>query len=133
MKKCLLFAILAVCALGLRAEFNRLVFYTLDGEEQSVGLTGLNITFVNGELVATSEEASATVPLASLASMEFANGEIDGIKAASTAELAVTVYSADGICQGAFASKDAARETLPSGLYIIKSHNGLTSKMLINK
>lgn len=132
MKKFLLLAILAASVLSVRAEFNKLVFRTLDGEEQSVDLTGLNITFTDGQLLAVSQEASVTISVASLASMEFADGDIDGIQAAE-ADATVTAYSTDGICYGAFESKSAASEALPVGLYIIKSASGLTSKLLIKR
>lgn len=132
MKKYLLLAILATCALGARAEFNRLVFHTLTGEEQSVGLTDLNITFADGQLLATADGESVAIDLASLSSMEFAYVEPTGISDAAI-EGAVTAYSADGISYGTFASKDAASQALPGGLYIIKSETGLTSKLLINR
>lgn len=132
MKKYLLLAILAACALGARAEFNRLVFHTLTGEEQSVGLTDLNITFADGQLLATADGESVAIDLASLSSMEFAYVEPSGIADAAI-EGAVTAYSADDISYGTFASKDAASQALPAGLYIIKSETGLTSKLLINR
>lgn len=132
MKKYLLLAILAACALGARAEFNRLVFHTLTGDEQSVGLTGLNITFADGQLMATADGESLAIDLVSLESMEFAYVEPSGI-AEAPVDGVVTAYSADGISYGSFASKDAASQTLPSGLYIIKSETGLTYKLLINR
>lgn len=119
-------------AFGMHAEFNRLVFRTLTGGEQSVGLTDLKITFADGQLLATADGESVAIDLNSLSSMEFAYVEPTGI--ANTAiEGAVTAYSADGINYGAFESKDAAAAALPNGLYIIKSETGLTSKLLINR
>lgn len=132
MKKLLLLAALAVCATVAHADFNRLVFRTLTGGEQSVGLTDLNITFADGQLMANAEGESVAIDLASLASMEFAYVEPSGI-ADVAIEDAVTAYSADGISYGTFASKDAASQALPGGLYIIKSETGLTSKLLINR
>lgn len=134
MRKYLLLAILAMTAIGVHAEYNRLVFRTISGEELSVGVTGLNITFTNGELLATSESASVKIPLTSLKSMAFDNGDVSGVQAIPTpVESAVTVYSTDGICQGTFETKAAATDALPNGLYIIETENGNVTKMLINK
>lgn len=132
MKKHLLVAILAVSALCMRAEFNRLVFHTSTGEEQSVGLTDLNITFADGQLLATADGESVAIDLNSLSSMEFAYVESTGITDAAI-EGAVTAYSAEGISFGKFESKEAACKALPGGLYIIKSETGVTSKLLINR
>lgn len=132
MKKLLLLAVLAAFAMAARADFDRLVFRTVAGEEMYVGLTDLSITFADGNMHATSAEASVTAPVASLASMEFGNGAVDGIKDAA-AETGVTVYTADGICRGSYTSAEAARQALPAGMYIIKSDHGPAAKMLINK
>lgn len=132
MKKYLLFAILAASAFSMRAEFNKLVFHTLTGGEQSVGLNGLNITFANGQLLATADGESVAIDLTEMESMEFAYVDPSGIADAAI-EGAFTAYSAEGISFGKFESKQAAAQALPSGLYIVKSESGITSKLLINR
>lgn len=134
MKKYLLSAILAISALCGHAEFNRIVFRTLDGGEQSVGITDLNISFSNGEMIATSTGESVKMELTELKSMAFYNassgiGQITGM----TGEGKVEIYSPVGIRIGNFDSEAAAMNSLPGGVYIVKFENGLTSKMLINR
>lgn len=133
MKKCLLSAILAVGALGLHAEYNRLVFTTTDGNVKSVGLTNLNVKFSDGDMIASSAGESVKIDLASLKSMEFGNGEASIVAVPNTRRTPVAVYSVDGICVGKFDSEAEAMNLLPAGLYITKDENGLTSKMLITR
>lgn len=127
--------LLLVIAAGARAEYNRMVFRTAEGEPQWVGLENLNITFVDGNMVATSEDRSVVIPLASLVSMEFGSGE-SGVGAIPAGELSagsVTVYTADGIQAGSYDSAAAACAALQSGVYIFKAGNGQTSKIMINR
>ena len=64
-----------LCALymGARAaDYNYLVFTLNDGSEQAIVATDLNITFTDGNLVATTgNETLATIPLATLQKMQF--------------------------------------------------------------
>ena len=73
MKKLLILTMLAALTTGARAaEYNYLVFTLSDGSEQAIVATGLNITFTDGNLVATTgNETLATIPLASLLKMQF--------------------------------------------------------------
>lgn len=136
MKKPLLCAILALSALAGRAEYNRLVFHTLDGNVQAVGLTELNITFADGEMIATSKGESVRVNVASLDFMEFADdgtGAIDAVSAAERLAGAVTVYTADGQLHGRFPSVTEACAALPGGIYLFQTERGTTSKIMITR
>lgn len=133
MKKYLFCGVMAVASMGVRAEYTSLVFHTQDGDTQSVGLSGLNITFKNGEMMATdSNMASVSIPVTSLKSMEFSNDQ-SGITAIEAVDIdgQVAVYSVDGVQRGVYESVEAACVSLPAGIYIVKSENGLTSKMMI--
>lgn len=132
MKKYLLPAILAVISLGVHAEYNRLVFRTVDGEEQSVSLTDLNITYTKSEMIATSGNESVKIPLTSLKSMEFSDSNSVGSVMGNDAS-EVDVYSVNGISLGNYDSKADALNALPAGVYILKSKNGVTSKVSISK
>lgn len=126
---------MVITALAANAEFNRLVFRTLEGDEQSVGLSDLNISFTNGEMVAISEGESVKISLASLKSMEFCNNHagIINIFADKEFEGKVLVYNADGQFYGFYESVKSACAKLPSGIYIFKAENGLTSKIMIKR
>lgn len=132
MKKYLLSAILAVISIGVYAEYNRLVFSTINGEEQSIGVKDLNITYLNGEMIATSGSELVKIPLISLKSMEFS--DINSVGSVSFSDNSnVTIYSVNGICLGTFESHSNALNGLPFGIYILKSKNGETSKVSISK
>lgn len=132
MKKILLSAILAVISFGVHAEYTRLVFRTISGEEQSVGVKDLNITYVNGEMIASSGSELVKIPLTSLKSMEFSDASSVGV-VSSVDNSEVTAYSVNGVCLGTFASQTDALNGLPYGIYILKSKNGVTSKVSISK
>lgn len=135
MKKYLFLLCMIIIAFAVHAEYNRLVFRTLDGNEQSVGLTDLNISFVNGEMIAISEGESVKISLASLKSMEFSNAHssIKDILADKESGGKVSVYNTDGQLFGIYESVKSACAKLPSGIYIIKAESGLTSKIMINR
>lgn len=132
MKKYFLLMILAAISIGVHAEYNRLVFRTVDGEEQSVSLTDLNITYTKSEMIATSGNESVKIPLNSLKSMEFSDSSSVGSVMGNDVN-EVNVYSVNGICLGNYDSKADALNALPAGVYILKSKNGVTSKVSISK
>ena len=132
MKKYLLSAILAAISIGVHAEYNRLIFTTLNGEAQSIGVKDLNITYMDGEMIATSGSELVKIPLTSLKSMEFS--DINSVGSMSVADNSnVTIYSVNGVCLGTFETHSDALNGLPSGIYILKSKNGVTSKVSISK
>ena len=104
--------------MGARAaDYNYLVFTLNDGSEQAIVATGLNITFTDGNLVATSaNETLATIPLITLQKMQFSESNTTGISNLST-------VSQDDIkaiydLQGRMMPLDTQ---LPKGTYIIKT------------
>lgn len=133
MKKYLLSVLTVATAIAVNAEYKRLVFSSSDGTEQSIGLTNLNITFADGEMVATSEGEMVKMPLASMQSMEFSNEVVSNIPSISMAEERVTVYDTLGRRVGSYESSAAASAALPSGVYVFKTENGITYKKMINR
>lgn len=133
MKKYLLLAILAVISVGVHAEHDRLVFRTLSGDEQSVGVEDLDIIFADGDLIATSGSEIVKIPLMSLKSMEFSDTNSSVSTVSSDDGTEVYVYSVDGVSVGVYGSKYDALNDLPVGIYVLKSKNGVTSKVLISK
>ena len=104
--------------MGARAaDFNYLVFTLNDGSEQAIVATGLNITFTDGNLVATSaNETLATIPLITLQKMQFSESNTTGISNLSTVSLddIKAIYD----LQGRMMPLDTQ---LPKGTYIIKT------------
>lgn len=131
MKKTIILTLLCiVSSMSMRAaDYQYLVFTMNNGSTLAVTATDLTISFANDNLIATSgNETLATLPLATLASMEFSND--NGITA-------INVVSADGAIldvnsiitdsntaiydmQGRMMPQGSA---LPKGTYIVKNNN----------
>ncbi len=134
MKKYLLLAASVITAIGVHAEFSRLVFRTIDGNTQSVGLTDLNITFSEGEMIATGDGESVKISLNSLSSMEFDNNQasVNEILGKGDVTGRVSIFTTDGKHIGDYDSMAAACSSLTGGIYLLKTENGFTSKVKIN-
>jgi len=127
MKRIMVLTMLWTLFMGARAsDFNYLVFTLNDGSEQAIVATGLNITFTDGNLVATTaNETLATIPLITLQKMRFSESSTTGISTLST-------FSEDDIkaiydLQGRMMPLDSQ---LPKGTYIIKT-SGRTIKVFV--
>jgi hypothetical protein len=118
MKKTIILILLSVITLVTRAvDYNYLVFTLNDGSEQAIVATDLNITFTDGNLVATTgNETLASIPLASLQKMHFSESNTTGISG-------LPLDSQDDIkaiydLQGRMMPLDTQ---LPKGTYILKT------------
>lgn len=111
--------------------YQYLVFTMTDGTATAVTASNLNISFSDDNLIATSgEETLATLPLASLAKMEFSTEAPTptGIQNISVDKLitddSVTIYDING--------RQMPRNTqLTKGVYIVKTATGKTIKTYI--
>ena len=131
MKKTIILTLLCiVSSMSMRAaDYQYLVFTMNNGSTLAVTATDLTISFANDNLIATSgNEKLATLPLVTLASMEFSNDK---------GTTAINVVSADGAVldvnsiitdantaiydmQGRMMPQGSA---LPKGTYIVKNNN----------
>lgn len=118
MKKTMILSLLCTLFMGAQAaDYNYLVFTLNDGSEQAIVASNLNITFTDGNLVATTaNETLATIPLASLQKMQFSESNATGISA-------LPLDSNDDIkaiydLQGRMMPLDTQ---LPKGTYILKT------------
>lgn len=131
MKKTIILTLLCiVSSMSMRAaDYQYLVFTMNNGSTLAVTATDLTISFANDNLIATSgNETLATLPLVTLASMEFSNDK---------GTTAINVVSADGAVldvnsiitdantaiydmQGRMMPQGSA---LPKGTYIVKNNN----------
>ena len=122
MKKTIILTLLCVFAMTtMAADYTYLVFTLSDGSTKAVTASNLNISFTADNLVATNgSETLATLPLASLSSMEFSNDGTTGISQISADQLITdantVIYDINGrqMPQGA---------SLPKGIYILKNNN----------
>lgn len=132
MKKALLSCVVGAMAVPAAfGEYTAMTFKSADGTTHSIGSTGLKIEFVDGSLVATNGTETLTLPLTSLATMEF-TGENSGINdISSDLEGELTLYTTAGIGCGTFKSLDAAKSSLPQGIYIAKSTSGKITKIIL--
>ena len=131
MKKTIILTLLCiVSSMSMRAaDYQYLVFTMNNGSTLAVTATDLTISFANDNLIATSaNETLATLPLATLTSMEFSN---------DNATTAINAASADGAVlninsiitdantaiydmQGRMMPQGSA---LPKGTYVVKNNN----------
>lgn len=128
MKKSLILTLLAILTtVGMRAaDYQYLVFTLSDGTTQAIAATNLNISFADGNLVATNgTETLATLPLTTLTQMEFSNDGTTGITATNFTNFTDSAnewYDLNG------RKLDAAPST--RGVYILKN-NSKTIKVSI--
>jgi hypothetical protein len=132
-KKTFFLGILSVVALSLRAaDYPSLVFTLTDGTTRSITSAGLNLTFSDGNLTATSGSTTITIPLASLTKMEFSTESttaVEDINADVTLDDHTEVYDLNGrlLANGQWSTVNGR---LKPGVYMIKS-NGKTTKVQV--
>ena len=110
--------LLSVITMATRAaDYNYLVFTLNDGSEQVIVATNLNITFTDGNLVATTaNETLATIPLATLQKMQFSESnttDISGLQLESQDDIKA-IYDLQGRTM-------PLNTQLPKGTYIVKT------------
>jgi len=103
-------------------DYPYMIFQTSDGNETTMQTESLSFTISDGKLVATNTSGSVTFDLSSLTSMQFSkSGEVTAIDKVSSEKTPVEVFSVAGVSVGKFDCVDDARQSLPSGMYIVKS------------
>ena len=118
MKRLTILTLLSVITMATRAaDYNYLVFTLNDGSEQVIVATNLNITFTDGNLVATTaNETLATIPLATLQKMQFSESnttDISGLQLESQDDIQA-IYDLQGRTM-------PLNTQLPKGTYIVKT------------
>lgn len=133
MKKLLLASAIAVMSFAAHADGSLMVFRTIDGATHSIAAADLDITFADGNMTAANSIQTLTLPLASLATMEFSNLStvISDLSAAPEGKVSVT--SVGGAACGSFPSVRQAASSLAEGIYIVKYEKGETIKIIVRK
>lgn len=130
MMRILLMALwMMLSSLSVNAEdFTYLTFQTKDGTEYSLAVSGLSITFIDGNMVASD---GTTLPLSNLNKMYFTStSDIAKLKREGTAGT-VLVFNGAGIQIGTYSTLSEALSVLGKGLYVIKKSNGETDKVTV--
>lgn len=133
MRKFLLSIVALAASLAASANYNSLEFKFTDGSSQVVDADGLVINVEGDYLNVTNlKGVSLSLAAASLESMQFTDTEA-GVSSIIAGNSAVEVFNLQGVSFGKFDSLEEARNNLNSGTYVMKSENGESVKILINK
>lgn len=107
-------------------DYNYLTLENADGNAVSLSVSGLTLTFSNGNLVAND---GTVLPLSSLTKMYFT--ETSGISTISTmGDGPSGIYTLSGVLVSTH-SLDASISSLPKGIYIVKQASGHTKKIQV--
>ena len=118
--------ITSLVSVASATDYNYLTLENTDGNMVSLPISGLILTFNNGNLVAND---GTVLPLSSLLKMYFT--ETSGISFISTtADSPSGIYTLSGILVSSL-SLDASLPSLPKGIYIVKQPSGITQKIYI--
>lgn len=126
MKKFMLLICACVSGVMVHADsYPYLTFQNADGTMTSVGVESLMMTISDGKLIVTNANESKELSLADLSSMYFSMNDATGISDAkmSDANKEVEAFSLQGVSVGKFTSIQSLKESLSSGVYIVKSDN----------
>lgn len=111
-----------------------LVMKTGEGTTMSLAVEDLEMKVVDGQLVATNAEGTATFTLKDLSSMYFSLTKTDLVDDAIGSVLSETgeveVFKLSGMRVGSFANRSEAQKRLLRGVYIVKQ-NGRISKVTV--
>ncbi len=113
-------------------DYGFFIFQKTDGTLVSLASESLSMIFSDGKLVVTNGTESCTLSLSELSKMFFSAADATGIDSAQTTDgdSRLEIFSVQGISLGSFGSLDAARKSLLSGAYIVKT-NGKTFKIAV--
>lgn len=108
------------------ASYRWLNFSMTDGSLLSVAAENLNMNYVDGSLLLSSETVNEKLVVSSLASMYFSDDKTSVDELLPAEKEISEVYSPNGMKLGQFRDKDEARAKLPSGIYIIRQGSQTT-------
>ena len=132
-KRFLLLLLMALPLVSAQADgFQFLAFQTQNGAVQTLPVTGLRITFSNGQLVATDGTSALTLPLSELSKMFFSESEVTAIESIAVSEgrNEGAVYNLQGVRVGSIRNGEMSLQGLPRGIYIV-TRQGRTEKISI--
>lgn len=104
-------------------DYPTITFETTDGTAHSIAVDNLTLSFSELYMTAVGKEDTFEIPLADLSKMFFNVGESGVNSSLNRVEGPVNVYTLSGIEVGVFDSLSEVRNTLPGGVYIIKTED----------
>jgi len=127
MKRLFLGLLLALVSLAVQADdFRYMAFQTNDGTIRTITAEGLQLTFDDGKLTATSGDQQVVISLSELSKMYFTDTPV-GIEAPVLSQNELddnaVVYNLQGMCVGRLQAQ-------PKGIYIVKV-NGQRRKVIL--
>lgn len=104
-------------------DYPYMAFQTTDGIVKTVSVSSLSLSVSNGVLIATSDDGTESFTLSDLSKMYFTSEAVvtKVQNPESTGSSEVEVTSLAGVFCGTFPSVEAARQSLPAGMYIVKN------------
>ena len=104
-------------------DYPYMAFQTADGTVKTVSVSSLSLSISNGVLIATSDDGTESFTLSDLSKMYFTSEAVvtKVQNPESTGSSEVEVTSLAGVFCGTFPSVEAARQSLPAGMYIVKN------------
>ena len=104
-------------------DYPYMAFQTADGTVKTVSVSSLSLSVSNGVLIATSDDGTESFTLSDLSKMYFTSEAVvtKVQNPESTGSSEVEVTSLAGVFCGTFPSVEAARQSLPAGMYIVKN------------
>ncbi len=124
MKKVLFVILLAAQTASAELyDYPYMAFQTIDGIVKTVSVSSLSLSVSNGVLIATSDDGTESFTLSDLSKMYFTSEAVvtKVQNPESTGSSEVEVTSLAGVFCGTFPSVEAARQSLPAGMYIVKN------------
>lgn len=113
-------SLLQTAALTASADSQHYItFRQVDGSERSLPLEGLNITFHDGQIEASSAQETFVWDLVSTQSMRFSAEPATGI-----APITPAADNMPALCYDLFGRRVMSTEGQPTGIYIIKDGEG---------
>ena len=136
MRKLLLLSLLTIAWMSVNAvtPYKYLEFKTTEDTSLVVEAEGLEIEINDGVLsLSNASGQKMNIDTSTLGSMQFTDSSaaIDNITVDSDSK--VQVYKLDGTVVGTFTNVSNAIDTLAPGVYILKSTEGQTVKIMIGK
>lgn len=112
-----------------------LCIYTIIGGDtpEVIGADGLTLSVENENLMITKEGAARSIALNTLVGMEFSEDTTLGIDAILSSDSSFELYDLGGVKIGEFSSLDQASAALSQNVYVIRSANGKSFKILLGK
>ena len=126
----LIFILFLFIGLGASAQYMSMQYDTAQGETYYSGLSNLEIVFKEGNMIATWDSNTLTVPLESLRSMQFSTNPASVGKLLAE-DVKIEVCSLDGVVYGSFANMKEACKQLGEGIYVARTENGFTTKFVV--